>query len=240
MGMFPTSGSLGYYCIAISLFVGYLYRIDKSLSGKKFYFNIVIILFLCIATGSRGTVVQSGLILFGAVFDKRNINLKNKLIFGSIAMILISFILLSFIEERAGRGDVMISGGGRIEAFNNIFYNINLKELIIGHGLGQGTNTLVQFSQSNIIVDTLFSTFIYEFGLPFTLVITCSFINELRIIIHKYYASFFVRCATISIFLVFVTGIPTDQSGFCTIAITIYALMKQMYSSKQDIINSEK
>lgn len=214
MGLMPSSGNLGAYCIGASLIVGICYRISKIINLRKFIFFTAMIMFMTIAVGSRGAVVQCGIILASALLDTKKADTRTKIFLGGVLLVIISIFLLGFMEEQAGRGDVMLSGAGRITAFMDVIKDSNLFQIIFGHGLGKGTTALVNLGGSSLIVDTTISTLLYQFGIIITIYFVFEYFRHMIKLIKRFKFSLFIIGCSVSISSFFFSGIPLDQVAF--------------------------
>ena len=63
-----------------------------------------------------------------------------------------------------GRGDIMVSGQGRIRAWQDLF-EMNIIDLLIGQGLGVGTNTARSMGYTSVTMDSTVTVLIVQFGI---------------------------------------------------------------------------
>lgn len=130
-----TLGMFGVACLTVFL----LY---PGLKWKYLYFISALV--VVVLSGSRTAVLVVLVALFIQIFLNRNNPLPIR---GMAAALVLPIILLlpSFLELVTGRTNVManiFSEGGRLWSFLNYLESASFTEIIIGKGLGMGTNAL--------------------------------------------------------------------------------------------------
>lgn len=189
IGTFQSSGLLGQF--------GLLYATFKCLHLKRMNNRdiklIAIAGILCLVSGTRITIVLYLVVLMSAIFIF-NTNIKNnyKLFYANkFIYVVIASFSLNMVEKLAERGDAFAAQfeNGRIGVILNYIKECSIKELVIGKGIGFGTNASVSFkgnieqlvnSQSSTMDGTI-NIIITQFGL----IITSMFIIFLILSIFK-------------------------------------------------------
>lgn len=172
-GSFGIATGLGYFIAASNLYILYAtyYNNSKKITD---YIYFLISLIIIIATGSRTAMIIESVIIFiyfvhynSHKFD----NYSKKIVMLLILVIgLIAFPkIYNFFILKTGRGNLMLSGNTRTDILLSFFritdFNGFLK-LLIGSGIGIGTNTAYSLGIDNaVIMDGTISTLMAQFGL---------------------------------------------------------------------------
>jgi len=147
---------------------------DLNTYLKKILF--VLFSFFIILTGSATSIIG----LFFAIIIKNYY--KSRRLFGKdvivILLIILMPILLTTIPALSGRGAAIYqdSGYNRLKIFSNLINNTNsVSDLLIGHGLGYGSNFIIlaslagQIEQNEIVksfsTDSFYTSYISQIGL---------------------------------------------------------------------------
>ena len=167
-----------FVCQSMGLFflLGIIFLLADDLNTylKKILF--VLFSFFIILTGSATSIIG----LFFAIIIKNYY--KSRRLFGKdvivILLIILMPILLTTIPALSGRGAAIYqdSGYNRLKIFSNLINNTNsVSDLLIGHGLGYGSNFIIlaslagQIEQNEIVksfsTDSFYTSYISQIGL---------------------------------------------------------------------------
>lgn len=169
-GAFSGSGNLGCFTIGTVLWI-YLVSLNCEFI-KTIERNIVLLVsvILAIASGTRTAMVivifLSAYIFISTYAKKKGIS-KNIVIVGYLLAIASGGIsIMNWIVNRVGRGEMMVSGSGRLRVLQNLFENSSILELLIGHGIGYATNASITLgAQDSIIADATINLILAQFGM---------------------------------------------------------------------------
>lgn len=163
MGLFTNAGTLGFFSLGAAVCISYAF-LNKKVSQASFYIFAIILLFLGLSSGSRGCVLYISTIIVVSVIEKSRLNKNSKAVALPliVAAILIGLVLL--LTMYVGRGNIMISGAGRFGAWTDLC-QLELWQLLIGTGLGAGTNSARSLGATSIEMDSSFTVFIVQYGI---------------------------------------------------------------------------
>lgn len=169
VGTFGNSGGLGNYCIGMTMMlIAYSLKIEKG----KFLIRLlqfVMIVFNVWASGMRSAIVMVLFMICAYIFillyNRLQLNKKNIFIIFFLLCIIVGVPLINIVTKSIGRGQLMLSGGTRIDLFFSLF-NQNAFPLLFGQGLGKGTNTAYLLGATGAeLYDSTFSNVVSQFGL---------------------------------------------------------------------------
>lgn len=169
-GLFPGSGNLGCYSIAALLFLSILNQKYRILSNSLYLLDGILLLFLSIASGTRTCMILVGVCFaynIYTLYGKRfHLDKKVILFLLTITLIVSGPSVMSQIVFWTGRGELMASGGGRIDFFINMLSTATPLELIIGRGIGVGTNASISMGlQGTQVSDSTINLIFTQFGI---------------------------------------------------------------------------
>lgn len=155
-GAFAGAGNLACYCMVTSLLMYILYKKYKIISGIQLLVLNCCMLFLSFASGTRTAIIVTGILILYIISE-----LVSKITrFGEtlsafifvLMCVLFGTSFLDLLVTHINRGQLSVSGLGRLEIFLD-FFSGNVFEIIFGRGLGYGTNASVNLG----IIDTAIS-----------------------------------------------------------------------------------
>jgi hypothetical protein len=179
-GLFSNAGVAAFFSIAASFF-------SFSLNGVALKKRIImsgICLFLALSSGTRFATISIFVILLSQLWEMAEIRGGKtkkgiKLFFIPLFLVMLIYGYQALIEQ-VDRGNAILQQfekGGRISNLIetlDMFSNAGMGELLIGRGLGVGTNTAIGSMLSNginpgeyrfnMLVDNVFLTNIFQFG----------------------------------------------------------------------------
>lgn len=169
-GAFPGSGNLGCYCIALQLLY---YTINKKyglIKSNGMILRSIVCIFLSVASGTRTTMFLCFIVFLFFITE----SLLKRFRFDFLSILVIVFILLLIIGipvadwfiNRTDRGELGLSGSGRVTLFFNMFDSANAFQLLFGRGLGIGTNIAVTLGMGkNELADSTINLIFIQYGL---------------------------------------------------------------------------
>lgn len=168
-GLFPGSGNLGCYAIAVLLFLMILNQKYRMLSNALYLMDGFFLLFLSIASGTRTCMILVAFCYAYGIFSiyGRVLHLDRKvvLLFLAIMMLVFGSSAMSTIVAWTGRGALMDSGGGRIAFFTQMLNTASPLEFMIGRGIGVGTNASISMGlQGTQVSDSTLNLIFTQFG----------------------------------------------------------------------------
>lgn len=166
-GIYGGCNSLGAAALGFTLFTIVAYKKNITKSKIALFMNIISTLFLCVASGSRSSMISLFIILLFSIFDFIKINKKyKKIIFIIIALLSIPCVIF-IASQIAGRGDILQVQleSGRIKILLDTIKESSIFELLFGKGLGVATNAYYLLSSGNTeILDGTFTLVLYQYG----------------------------------------------------------------------------
>ena len=169
-GLFPGSGNLGCYSIAVLIFLSILNQKYKILGNTLYLVDGILLLFLSVASGTRTCMILVGFCFVYNIFtlygkflrlDKNVI-----LLFFIVTLAVVGSSIMSKIILWTGRGALMDSGGGRIAFFTNMLSTASPLEMMIGRGIGVGTNASISMGlQGTQVSDSTINLIFTQFGI---------------------------------------------------------------------------
>ena len=146
-GVFPGSGNLGCYCIALQLLYLLILKKFSLISNKGMILRSFVCVFLSVASGTRTTMILCSVIflyyLTEMMLKKIRFGFWTILILAIIFVLTIGVPVFNWFIQRTNRGELELSGGGRITLFMNMVHSANSFQVVFGRGLGIGTNASV-------------------------------------------------------------------------------------------------
>lgn len=172
-GTFGNAIAMGNFTVAANLYILIYNYITKTKNKNLSYIYMIMILLLSIASGTRLTIFLNILIIYmyWCIFtlDKFKLSKKVKFICMFTTILIAAPIIYKFFINRIGRGEIMLSGGVRIDILKSFFDIQNMRDLVnllIGQGIGFTTNAAYLLKlDSTFIVDGTYTTIIAQFGL---------------------------------------------------------------------------
>ena len=171
-GLFGSAGALASYAIGVALF----YVVVDVAYEKIGFIKMVIVLVTCVLvanfSGTRSALINI-LIIIGAwlVFNV-GIKKEQRFWFAVVAAVIAVPLVIMFATNMAGRGNILQVQleSGRLLILKNLLLNPSLINLLLGYGIGAGSNTdaILNQTQENAyenILDGTFNVIIYQYGL---------------------------------------------------------------------------
>ena len=165
MGLFTNGGTLGSFAIGTAILYSYAF-IKYDFIGKfQYIFAFIVIAFLALASGGRGAVLFSiCFLLIGLITGLKEIGVKARILLVPSILVCAMVAVIDKLTTYIGRGDIMVSGQGRIRAWQDLF-EMNIIDLLIGQGLGVGTNTARSMGYTSVTMDSTVTVLIVQFGI---------------------------------------------------------------------------
>lgn len=190
-GLFPGSGNLGCYCVAISLFLMTVKNKYEKISMKMLALNFAQLLFLSFASGTRSceflVILLIAISLFHEYGEKLHLGKSLVIVAGIACLALVGPSVYNNVVTWTGRGNLMVSGAGRALIFMDMINSANTYEFVFGRGLGVGTNVSVTMKLPGTQVsDSTINLLFTQFGLIGLIAITLALI----------YALYLLRCSS--------------------------------------------
>lgn len=195
IGTFAGSGLLGLFGVGMITFL-IIYK-EKIDSECKIVFNSILIAFIIIASGTRTGMVVYAVIMFSYIYAKV-VNLKNNIKLTGLFFIISIFvgvIILNLAEVVADRGDAISAqfNNGRVSFILDYIKESNLKEMLIGKGIGYGTNTAISMLNevtTNIesttkVMDGSVNILITQYGLLLTCILGLIYIYIIKEVLKQ-------------------------------------------------------
>lgn len=189
IGTFAGSGLLGLFGVGIITFlIIYKEKIDPTCKIKV---NSILIAVIIFASGTRTAMVVYAVIIFSYLYSKV-INPKNNIKLTILFLIIAIFVggaILNVAEAIAGRGDAIAAqfNNGRITFILDYIKESNIKELIIGKGIGYGTNTAISMlkevtttESTTRVMDGTINVLITQYGLILTFILCAIYIYIIK------------------------------------------------------------
>lgn len=231
-GAFPGSGNLGCYAIAVMLFVITI-QADKIVKGTVFA-NILCI-FLSVASGTRTCIILSVAVFVYSIIqnygDKLRISWKASLALAVIFAVMFGSSAISNMSDYIGRGELGISGIGRINIFMNNFNESTAFQIFFGRGLGVGTNAALTMNLENTSVsDSTYNLIFTQFGLIGLIVITVALIGILiKIFRYSYEKKSQTLCFILCVVAMYVVGNLFEHIAMIILIVITYYMIYTDY-----------
>lgn len=163
MGLFTNAGTLGFFSLGTIIYICYVFLSDRVSKFSFFLFSIISI-FLALASGSRGCVIYAAVIVIVTVIEKSRLNHLSKVLALPLIAMAALAVIISSLTAYVGRGDLMVSGAGRFRAWGDLL-QLRAWQILIGTGLGAGTNSARSLGASAIAMDSSFTVFVVQYGI---------------------------------------------------------------------------
>ncbi len=246
-GFFNGSGNLGCYCVAFSLLLAVLNTKGYTgLTNIKYFTMLLLSIFLTVASGTRTCMVLC-IIIFAYEsfrFLGKKMKLKKDIVITAaiFATAVFGKKILNTIINWTNRGDLSISGGGRLSLLINQFTKSNGFQLLFGHGIGVGTNASVSMGLNNTQVsDSTINLIFTQFG-ALGLITFLILLYKLIIRISKKsnYRNVYVLF-TITILVMLFVGNLFEHNAMVVLLILTYAIINNdSITSSQNEVKNEK
>lgn len=246
-GLFPGSGNLGCYSIAVLLFLSILNQQYKILSNTLYLVDGILLLFLSIASGTRTCIILVGVCFAYNIFTLygKSLRLGKKviLIFLVIVLVVSGSSIMSKIVCWTGRGALMDSGSGRISFFINMISTATPLEMIIGRGLGVGTNASISMGlQGTQVSDSTINLIFTQFGIGGLLIGFWQFWNLCKKI-SKEGSNYFdiAMCIILTLCVMLVVGNLFEHIAMCLyLVLTYYLFVNFKEKSGNEKVNNNR
>lgn len=233
-GSFANSGGLGYYCIAISLYIIVISVIKKAYK-KITIIHMFLLTLISIASGMRLAIIIVIFIyilfIIMKLYDTIHLDKRTIIVFFSIVIFVSANVIFEQVINRINRGAIMKSGGTRLKVFKNLIFNNDILNSIIGNGLGYGTNTAVNLGIVNLdsgVYDGTLNTIIAQIGIiGFIVFIIASIITFINICLkskNKLVAIILIGI----IMIVFITGNYFEQITMVLVSVYSFYLLTRV------------
>lgn len=236
-GTFAGPGLLAMYSIGYLLLCFLLINLKIEKVNLKIIIEMLMINFIVLLTGTRLIMILSTLVFLVTIIQaKRKLKNRYQLIDAVIiiSFLPISYLLLKIAEVIANRGSAVGAQmqGGRINIIINYLNNCSMKELLIGKGIGFGTNTFISMEPelshkfNSSVMDGTINILITQFGLPITVTIILLYGFFIVELIKKYKENlvFIFTFIFVSLALILV-GNVLEQFSIGTILVLMNVLM---------------
>lgn len=165
IGLFTNAGTLGAFTIGATLLFSYIFIINKKMKLNRFLFWMIACIFLAFCSGSRMAIINNSILIIICLLSHVKICEKAKVVIIGIASSCFIPIFILMSVSYIDRGELMASGQGRFTPWLELFNVSNLFQIILGQGLGVGTNAAFNLGQCNFVFDSFFVTIIIQFGI---------------------------------------------------------------------------
>ncbi|MEK4870708.1 hypothetical protein [Niallia sp. FSL W8-1348] len=189
-------GSLGYFAVNMSLllFIDRFYT-DKQKS-KYYSIHQLTAFFVASFSGTRIAIICCLLLILLSLFKLLIRKERKKGLLSILTLYIMGcFFILSInvISALSDRGNMLLYQfqNGRFSFIYDLIMNGSIKQLLIGNGLGYGTNTALIFEQElgleteSILMDGTFNAIISQFGFIFLIIYVFILIFLLIWIVEK-------------------------------------------------------
>lgn len=230
-GAFAGCGNLGCYTVACCLLLIIFKSKYKNISTLGFMVYGIMLLFLAIASGTRTCIILDLILLFlemsYLIGKKIRFNSKLIVVIGGILFLIFAPKLVESIVSWTGRGELMLSGSGRIRVFLDMLNSSSIFELIFGKGLGVGTNASVTMNlKGTSVADSTINLFFIQFGIVglvfFFFVILMTIYNLLQ---KSNDNKRIVMCFSITILVMSIVGNIFEHIAMCVLLVIAYFLI---------------
>ncbi|MBT1160448.1 hypothetical protein [Bifidobacterium sp. SO1] len=198
MGLFTNAGTLGFYAVGVSVIFSCIFIKYDLIKIRYYLIGAILMTFLAIASGGRGSIFYTVMFILTGVLSKLNIRKRDKNILIPLLISVIGFFVIKASVDYIGRGVLMKSGQGRFKAWSDLFA-MDLRTVLVGDGLGVGTNTGRSMGTTSVAMDSTFTVIIVQYGLwGFSLFMFCLFKFCLKVLqlknIEVWYRYWYLVC----------------------------------------------
>lgn len=167
VGLYGGSNALG--ASALSFIMFFIIAKNKKVIKSKLLFaiNIIISMIICIASGTRSSMICCLILLFFYLFEITKIPNRRKIIYLLISGIILFPLFVSISSQIANRGSILEVQleSGRIKILIEMLKNSTFTELVFGRGIGVATNAYYLISNGDTeILDGTFNLILYQYG----------------------------------------------------------------------------
>lgn len=163
MGLFTNAGTLGFFALGATIYICYVFLNDKVSKIEFFCFSFTSI-FLALASGSRACVIYATGVFIITIIEKSKLNRISKVVALPLIVMVVLGLVISNLTAYIGRGNLMVSGVGRFRAWSDLL-ELEPWQILIGTGLGAGTNSARSLGASSVEMDSSFTVFIVQYGI---------------------------------------------------------------------------
>lgn len=233
MGLFTNAGTLGFFSLGAVIYLCYAFLNNKATKIELWLFSLISI-FLALASGSRGCVIYAAGVVVITLIEKSRLDRVSKVFALPLIVMVVLAVVISNLTVYVGRGNLMVSGAGRFRAWSDL---LELKpwQILIGTGLGAGTNSARSLGASSITMDSSFTVFIVQYGIwgfaLFIIQMIKVFSTVYRNSTYKWYALVLIGIS----FLILFSGSLFEQYTLIIPLIIVYC---SLYKG-EDIGNSD-
>jgi hypothetical protein len=165
------------------------------------------------------------LLIIVAFVEKTKLSAMSKFLTIPLTVIIALAIIISNLTAYVGRGDLMVSGAGRFRAWSDLSL-LKPWQIILGSGLGAGTNSARSLGIATVAMDSSFTIFIVQYGIwGFALVIIQMikvFVSIYKKLNYKWYALTLIAIT----FLILFSGSLLEQY---TLVVPIIMVFCEIY-----------
>lgn len=220
MGLFTNAGTLGFFSLGAVIYLCYVF-LNNKVSKIEFCFFSIISIFLALASGSRGCVIYAVSVLVIALIEKSRLNRVSKFLILPVIVIMVFIVIISNLTSYVGRGDLMESGVGRFKAWRDLLM-LKPWQILIGTGLGAGTNSARSLGASSITMDSSFTVFIVQYGIWGLLIFIIQMIKVFRVIYRNSRYKWYSLVLIVIVFLILFSGSLFEQYTLIIPLIIVY------------------
>ena len=163
MGLFTNAGTLGFFSLGTVIYICYIFLNDKVSKIEFFCFSCISI-FLALASGSRACIIYATGVFIITLIEKSRLNRISKIVVLPLTVVVVLVVVISNLTAYIGRGNLMESGIGRFKAWSDLM-ELEPWQILIGTGLGAGTNSARSLGASSVAMDSSFTVFIVQYGI---------------------------------------------------------------------------
>ncbi|WP_435168688.1 hypothetical protein [Paenibacillus glycanilyticus] len=238
LGTFGHTGGFAAYIIGYGMYLYVIKFYFRLVKNKQYLFEMFCLLALSICTGTRMIIILFLLLIMTSIFMFINKTNKKSNKLELAIMVLFPFALLYFLkisESIANRGSAVEANltGGRIFVIIDYLTKSTPKELLIGTGIGYGTNSGVilnrELNMSDVqsrIMDGTFNTLITQYGLViFTIIFMVVIFTYLNLINKSRDRPLFVCVFIITNVLLFINTNIFEQYSLTLLLVLSTTLM---------------
>lgn len=170
MGLFPAAAAFAYFCLGAALFA-YCIDTQSNIYHKQCIIICVIAFVGCYISGTRSSMINLLIILFVYMIDQSKMKKSQKILVSVILSLPVITYILQYATDLANRGSIFENaiGGGRFTIFFNSIFSQSFINILLGNGIGAGSNSAAEFmkivsSTDLLFLDGTFTAVFYQFG----------------------------------------------------------------------------
>lgn len=220
MGLFTNAGTLGFFALGAIIYICYAF-LYRKVSKTVFWFFTLISIFLALASGSRGCVIYAVIIVVVTEVETIRLDRASKTFLIPLIVAGVLVVIISNLTAYVGRGNLMVSGAGRFKAWSDLL-KLHPWQILIGTGLGAGTNSARSLNASSIMMDSSFTVIVVQYGIWGLTLFLIQMVKVFRIVYknsrYKWYSLALIGIT----FLILFSGSLFEQYTFVIPLIIVY------------------